>query len=130
MDRNILWKCTGVVMMAVIRMCLNTQSEESYEMRNSMLMKFTPTVTGREEISFNVAACEHGLRGLSRVRDMCSECRWRSVVRELCSDVCSRQVGDSSLQEPEKDILLTGKHNEGILPFTVRFSGMHFTVGL
>lgn len=76
-----------------------------------MLMKFTPTVTGGEMISFNVAACEHSLRGLSGVRDLCSECTWRSVVRELWSDVCSRQVEDSSLQEPEKNIPHTGKCN-------------------
>lgn len=44
MDRNILRKRAGMAMTAVIRMCLNAQSEDSYEMRNSMLMKFIPTV--------------------------------------------------------------------------------------
>ena len=73
MDRNVLWKRTGIVVAAVVRMCLNAQGEDSYETRNSVLMKFTPTVTGGEEISSNVAACELSLRGLSRVRDLWSE---------------------------------------------------------
>lgn len=72
-------------MTAVIRMYLTTQSEYLYKMRNSMLMKFTPTVTGGGEISFTVAACE--LR---------SEGAWRAVARELRSGVCSRQVEDGS----------------------------------
>lgn len=79
MDRNALWECTGIVVTAVTRMCLNTQSEDLYKMRNSMLMEFTPTVTWGEEISFNVAACEQSLRRQSRVR-IC--------VQRGCVQVC------------------------------------------
>lgn len=66
MDGNVSWKCTCTGMIAEIRMCLNTQTEDSYKMRNAML----PT---RGDL-FNVAASEYSWRGLHRVRDLCSEC--------------------------------------------------------
>lgn len=53
------------------------------------------------------AAGEHGLRGLSRDGDPCSECTWRSVGLNLCSDVCAGQVENSNFHEPEKDSLHT-----------------------
>lgn len=91
MDRNALWECTGVVVTAVIRMCLNTQSEDSYKMRNSTLMEFTPPVALREEISFNVAACEWSLRGRSRVRICVQRGCGQSCV-QVCVQVSWRQL--------------------------------------
>lgn len=81
-DRSVPWKCAGIAMAAVMGMCLEAQSEDSCARRRSMLMKFTPTVTGGEEVSLNAAARECGLRGLSGARElgMHLECRGRGAL--------------------------------------------------
>lgn len=61
-------------MTVVTRMCILVQSEDLYETKHSMLMNFACIVIGGEKISFHVAACEHDLRRLSRIRDLCPEC--------------------------------------------------------
>lgn len=53
-------------------MCLNTQGEGSYKMRNAMLLK--------RGYLFNAAASEYSWRGLHRVRDLCSECTRKWAV--------------------------------------------------
>lgn len=60
-------------MTAAVRGCLNAQSEVSYEMRSSAVVKSTAAGTLGEELSCGAAACEHSLRGLSRARGLCSE---------------------------------------------------------
>lgn len=78
MDGNISWNCMCTGIIAEIRMCLNTQSEGSYKMRNAVLLK--------RGYLFNVAASDIVGEGCTAS----GICVQNAPGDELCPDICSR----------------------------------------